>query len=241
MSTFGTLDYSVLVIESYTIGKAARRGLGDEVADRIREAIFAGQFAPGAPVREVELAEALEVSRGSVREGLAQLTREGLLHSEWHRGTRVIDLTVADVDEVYSVRAALERLASCAAAEHADDDLHARLDHLVTTMATELDAGSPAPKILALDIEFHDHIYAAAGNRRLLEAWQALRSQVYLFQLARIRLDDADYRARLITEHWKLASLIRQRDTKALAKESEDHVHSASTALIAALAKGPNL
>lgn len=237
MSTFGTLDYSVLVSELPTIGKAARRGLGDEVADRIREAIFAGQFAPGAPVREVELAEALEVSRGSVREGLAQLSREGLLHSEWHRGTRVIDLTIADVEEVYSVRAALERLATCAAAEHADAETHDRLDDLVTTMATELDAGSPGPKILALDIEFHDHIYAAAGNRRLLQAWQALRSQVYLFQLARIRLDDADYRNRLVTEHWKLATLIRKRDTKALATIAEDHVHSARQALTAALAK----
>jgi DNA-binding GntR family transcriptional regulator len=220
------------------IGKAARRGLGDEVADRIRDAIFAGQFAPGAPVREVELAEALEVSRGSVREGLAQLTREGLLHSEWHRGTRVIDLTIADVDEVYSVRAALERLASCVVAEYAGEDVHDRLDGIVSTMANELDAKSPGPKLLALDIDFHDQIYAAAGNRRLLEAWQALRSQVYLFQLARIRLDDQDYRASLVTEHWKLATLLRKRDTKALATNAEEHVLSARAALIARLVKG---
>jgi DNA-binding GntR family transcriptional regulator len=226
------------VPETPMIGKAARRGLGDEVADRIRDAIFAGQFAPGAPVREVELAEALEVSRGSVREGLAQLVREGLLHSEWHRGTRVIDLTIADVDEVYSVRAALERLASCAAAEYAGEDVHDRLDEIVSTMATELDAKSPGPKLLALDIDFHDQIYAAAGNRRLLEAWQALRSQVYLFQLARIRLADQDYRSNLVTEHWKLATLLRKRDTRELAKNAEEHVLSARSALIARLVKG---
>lgn len=224
--------------ESYTIGKAARRGLGDEVADRIREAIFAGQFAPGSPVREVELAEALEVSRGSVREGLAQLTREGLLHSEWHRGTRVIDLTIADIDEVYSVRAALERLAACTAAEHAGEELHDGLDRILDAMAAENDAKAPVARLLALDIDFHDQIYAAAGNRRLLEAWQALRSQVYLFQLARVRLSDEDYRSRLVTEHWKLASLLRKRDTKALAKEAEEHVNSARTALIARLAEG---
>jgi DNA-binding GntR family transcriptional regulator len=223
------------VTESHSIGKAARRGLGDEVADRIREAIFAGQFAPGAPVREVELAEALEVSRGSVREGLAQLTREGLLHSEWHRGTRVIDLTLADVAEVYSVRAALERLATCAAAEHADEAVHQHLDDLVTAMGTGLNAGSPGHKLLALDIEFHDVIYAAAANRRLVEAWHALRSQVYLFQLARIRLDDADYRKRLVTEHWKLAALIRKRNTKVLATIAEDHVHDARISLMSSL------
>jgi len=224
------------VTESYTIGKAARRGLGDEVADRIREAIFAGQFPPGAPVREVELAEALEVSRGSVREGLAQLAREGLLHSEWHRGTRVIDLTVADIDEVYSVRAALERLATSTAARNAGADLHDRLDRIVDTMAAELDADGP--RLIALDIEFHDQIYAAAGNRRLLEAWQALRSQVYLFQLSRVRLDDQDYRTRLVTEHRTIADTLRGRNTKALARIAEEHVLSARGRLIAKLLNG---
>jgi DNA-binding GntR family transcriptional regulator len=226
------------VTDSYTIGKAARRGLGDEVADRIRDAIFAGQFAPGSPVREVELAEALEVSRGSVREGLAQLAREGLLHSEWHRGPRVIDLTIADIDEVYSVRAALERLATCTAAEHAGADVHDRLDQIVDSMASALDAKASGPRLIALDIDFHDTIYAAAGNRRLLQAWQALRSQVYLFQLARVRLGDEDYRSRLVTEHWTLASMLRKRELKGLGKIAEEHVHSARTSLIARLAKG---
>jgi DNA-binding GntR family transcriptional regulator len=227
------------VTQPRTIGKAQRRGLAEEAADRIREAIFAGLFAPGATLREVELAEALDVSRGSVREGLALLEREGLLQSAWHRGTRVIDLTVADIDEVYAVRAALERLASCTAAEYAGDEVHDRLDRIVKSMAAELDAKADGPRLLALDIEFHDQIYAAAGNRRLLDAWQALRSQVYLFQLSRIRLGDEDYRSRLVTEHRQLAALLRQRDVKTLAKVAEDHVDSARRALIERLAAGP--
>ena len=84
---------------------------------------------------------------------------------------------------------------------------------------------------------FHDVIYAAAGNRRLLHAWHALRSQVYLFQLARIRLGDEDYRSRLITEHWQLATLLRDKDLKTLAKVAEDHVDSARRALVARLAQ----
>lgn len=220
-----------------SIGKAQRRGLAEEAADRIREAIFAGHFPPGATLREVELAEALDVSRGSVREGLALLEREGLLQSAWHRGTRVIELTVADIEEVYSVRAALERLASCTAAEYAGPEVLDRLDRIVDTMAAEIDAGAEGPKLLALDIDFHDQIYAAAGNRRLLDAWQALRSQVYLFQLSRIRLGDKDYRSRLVTEHWEIAELLRRRDSTALARVAEDHVHSAKRALVARLAE----
>jgi DNA-binding GntR family transcriptional regulator len=226
------------VTQPRAIGKAQRRGLGEEAADRIREAIFTGVFPPGAPVREVELAEALDVSRGSVREGLALLEREGLLHSAWHRGTRVIELTLADIEEVYSVRAALERLASCTAAEHASPEAIDRLDQTVTEMAKALDAGKDGPTILALDIGFHDQIYAAAGNRRLLDAWHALRSQVFLFQLHRIRVDDQDYRMRVITEHWLIAELLRKKDIAELARVAEEHVHTAKRALATRLTEG---
>src|SRR6266496_432912 len=74
---------------------ARRRGLAEEVADRIRDAIFTGVYAPGAQLREVELAHALEVSRGPVREALLRLESEGLVHSAWHRGTTVTALSPA--------------------------------------------------------------------------------------------------------------------------------------------------
>ncbi|HEU5476154.1 MAG TPA: GntR family transcriptional regulator [Actinophytocola sp.] len=219
-----------------TIGKAQRRGLAEEAADRIREAIFSGLFAPGAALREVELAEALDVSRGSVREGLAMLEHEGLLQSAWHRGTRVIDLTVTDIEEVYSVRAALERLATCKAAERVTAAELDRLDSTVAAMGEQVTARSEGHRLLALDIDFHDQIYHAAGNRRLLDAWQGLRSQVYLFQLSRIRLGDEDYRSRLVAEHLEIAALLRNRDTETLARVAEDHVHSARRALVGRMA-----
>ncbi|TVT53533.1 GntR family transcriptional regulator [Amycolatopsis rhizosphaerae] len=213
---------------------AQRRGLGDEAADRIREEIFAGRFPPGGALREVELAASLEVSRGSVRDGLAILEREGLVQSVWHKGTRVIELTESDIREVYAVRAALDRLAATTAARHAAPEHLAELDRLVRAMAAGREG--PAHGLLALDIEFHERIYQAAGNRRLLEAWHAVRSQVYLFQSHRIRLRDEEYRDRLAEEHGELAALIRERDTARLAETAEEHVHSARRALLAGLA-----
>ena len=52
---------------------ARRRGLADEVADRVRDAIFAQVYSPGVQLREVELSAALSVSRGPVREALLRL------------------------------------------------------------------------------------------------------------------------------------------------------------------------
>ncbi|KAA9158552.1 GntR family transcriptional regulator [Amycolatopsis acidicola] len=211
---------------------ARRRGLAEEAADRIREEILSGRVPPGSALREVELAASLEVSRGSVREGLALLEREGLVRSVWHKGTRVIELTEADVEEVYAVRAALDRLAAVTAAgrgENLDE-----LDRLVAAMAEENDG----TRLLSLDLDFHEAVYRAAGNRRLLEAWHAVRSQVYLFQSHRIRYGHEHYAARVVHEHRELAELIRAGDTERLAAVAEEHVHSARRALLQGLAEG---
>ncbi|MFE9064750.1 GntR family transcriptional regulator [Streptomyces violaceusniger] len=215
--------------------KASRRGLAQEAADLIREAIFAGHFPPGSPLREVELAASLGVSRGSVREGLAFLEREGLVRSAWHRGTTVIDVTEQDVEEVYAVRAALDRLAATSAQGNATADQLTELDTLVRAMAEEIGGEASGARLLALDIAFHDLIYAASNNRRLGAAWHAVRSQIYLFQLRRIALGYEHYRARVVDEHHELATLLRSGDRETLARRAEEHVDSARRSLLTGL------
>ncbi|GAA3644455.1 GntR family transcriptional regulator [Nonomuraea antimicrobica] len=187
---------------------ARRRGLADEVADRIRDAVFAGVYAPGAPLREVELAGALEVSRGPVREALLRLEREGLVRSAWHRGATVTALTPDDVAELDSLRGALERLAvELVVARATDDDLAA-----VETAAEHMERAEDAHASVRRDIAFHDAVYAATHHRRLQEAWQAIRSQVHLFLLTRIGRSADDYRSHLADEHRELAAALRARD-----------------------------
>ena len=181
----------------------------------MRAAIFSGHFPPGSALREVELAERLEVSRGSVREGLAQLEREGLVRGGWHRNTTVIEVTAEDVQEVYSLRAALDRL--------------------VAEMAAESAGAADARRLVALDLAFHDQIYAAAGNGRLITAWQAIRSQLHLFQLRRVDAGYDHYRARVVDEHRELAVLLRSGDRRTLACRAEEHVDSARRSLLADL------
>ncbi|WP_033290594.1 GntR family transcriptional regulator [Amycolatopsis jejuensis] len=222
-------------MEVTPLRKAARRGLADEAADRVRDAIFAGHFRPGAPLREVELAASLEVSRGSVREGLAVLAREGLIRGGWHRPTTVVDVTAEDVDEVYSVRAALDRLAAITARTTATQVDLDELDALVADLATAVLENADGPRLLALDIAFHDRVYAAAGNGRLTEAWHAVRSQVFLFQLQRVSLGHEHYRARVVAEHRELAELIRAGDRDRLGRVAEEHVHTARESLLTEL------
>ncbi|MCP2255397.1 DNA-binding transcriptional regulator, GntR family [Prauserella aidingensis] len=190
-----------------TVTPARRRGLADEVADSVREAIFDGTYPPGAQLREVELSRALEVSRGPVREALLRLEREGLVRTAWHRGACVVELTPDDVVELDSLRGALEGLAVRLVADRADEHGLAEIDTAAEAMGRAADAHA----MVRADIAFHDAVYRAAGHQRLREAWDAIRSQAHLFLLTRVGLD-ADV-THLPAEHRELAAALRAGDT----------------------------
>ncbi|MFI7702218.1 GntR family transcriptional regulator [Nonomuraea sp. NPDC049480] len=191
------------------VAPARRRGLADEVADRIREAIFSGAYAPGAQLREVELSEALDVSRGPVREALRLLEREGLVHCAWHRGTTVTTLSREDVAELGSLRGALEELAVRQVIAHASDEDLASIEKAADLMERAMGAH----EMVRCDIAFHDAVFAAARHQRLAEAWEAIRCQVHLFLLTRIGRSTEGYLTRIPAEHRELVAALRARDT----------------------------
>jgi DNA-binding GntR family transcriptional regulator len=192
------------------LSPARRRGLADEVADRIREAIFGGVYAPGAQLREVELASALDVSRGPVREALLRLEREGLVRSAWHRGATVTTLSAEDVAEIDGLRGALEQLAvEQVVARASDEDIA-----LVEKAAARMRLVADEHEMVHCDIAFHDAVYAAAHHRRLQDAWHAIRSQVQLFLLTRVGVSTDGYLQQVADEHHELAAALRTRDAQ---------------------------
>ncbi|WP_328540175.1 GntR family transcriptional regulator [Streptomyces sp. NBC_00344] len=193
------------------VAPARRRGLADEVADRIREAIFSGAYAPGAPLREVELSGVLQVSRGPVREALRVLEREGLVHCAWHRGTVVTTLSTGDVAELDSLRGALEDLAVQQVIAHASEEDIAAIEKA----AGGMDRTTDPHTMVRLDIAFHDAVFAATGHQRLAAAWETIRCQVHLFLLTRIGLSTEGYLGCVPREHCALADALRARDLQA--------------------------
>ncbi|MFG2343902.1 GntR family transcriptional regulator [Streptomyces phaeochromogenes] len=192
------------------VSPARRRGLADEVADRIREAIFNGAYAPGAQLREVELSGEMDVSRGPVREGLRLLEREGLVRCAWHRGTTVTTLSAEDVAELDSLRGALEDLAVRQVIARASDEDLASVAKTADTMERAVDAH----EMVRCDIAFHDAVFAASGHQRLADAWDGVRCQVHLFLLTRIGLTTEGYLDCVPREHRELVAALRARDVE---------------------------
>lgn len=150
-----------------------RRGesLGAQIANVLRQRIVRGVLAPGERITEEGLAEEFDVSRGPVRDALTQLSFERLVRIQRPRGVFVVGLTRDDVDELYSLRGALEQLALSRAIRVRDAARWQRMADAVQRMVDAADAGDHASFVEA-DLDFHSQIYALADHSRLEGAWK---------------------------------------------------------------------
>jgi DNA-binding GntR family transcriptional regulator len=204
------------------IGPARRRVLADEVADAIRDAIFAGRIDLGQRLVEEELASNLNVSRGPVREALVVLSQEGLVHLERHRGATVAHLGLEGVHEIYSLRTALERLAVeclCTNATEADFKRIAAVLQQFETLPRPLTRSVVA----GLDVAFHDAVFQAAHHERLYRAWLSLRSQIFLYLVHRGALR-SDFAQSWLKDHEDFLTVLKGRKRSQAVKVAEGHI-----------------
>ncbi|MBV2353977.1 GntR family transcriptional regulator [Streptomyces sp. J2-1] len=206
--------------------RAAKRvRVKDDVLMVLRAAILNGEFAPGEHLNETELADRLQVSRGPVRDALAALAHEGLVTAEPHKGATVPLLLRRDVEEVYSLRLALETLAAEQAVAHARDEDIAALAATLPAIAEAL-ADGDRRAVTEADLRFHDTFYRAARHGRLETAWKNIRSQVSLCLFSRNTVA-ATSREVVLDEHSGLVELLTARDTAALVDAVRAHLAGA--------------
>jgi len=157
-----------------------------QVAERLRGAILAGDIPPGAPLVETALSERFAISRGPLREALRQLVEEGLVVTVPYTGTHVASLSVEDVQEIYSLRTALEIFAFEQIWLRRDERFRAELSRRNATLQASIDAGDDSAAISA-ELEFHGLVYETAGHRLLQSAWRGLRGRLQLYWAAHHR------------------------------------------------------
>ncbi|WP_336644588.1 GntR family transcriptional regulator [Microbacterium sp. USHLN186] len=145
--------------------------LGAQIANVLRQRIVRGELSPGERITEEGLAEEFAVSRGPVRDALTQLSFEKLVSIRKPRGVFVVGLTRDDVDQLYSLRGALEHLALSRAVRVSDDQRWQAMADAVGRMRAAAEAGDHAAFVVA-DLDFHSQIYALADHPRLEGAWR---------------------------------------------------------------------
>jgi GntR family transcriptional regulator of gluconate operon len=155
-----------------------QRHLWEQIADELRGEILSGVLQPGARLVTADLAQRWGVSRGPVREALMALENEGIVVSTRRHGTVVGNTSVVDLEEILSVREAIETFAAvdlCGETEVSQADLR-RLADLLARMEREWAEGQ-FEAARDHDYAFHQLIVDLAGNSRFSTVYRQMISQ----------------------------------------------------------------
>lgn len=185
------------------------QSLRDQIREHIVEGIVSGRWKPGERIVERRIAVELEVSQTPVREALRELESLRLIESAPNKGVRVRNLTAADLEESYPVRAGLEQIAAELAADKLAEDCSALEPHVAALY--EADRTSDGTAQVRHTVDFHRELVRAAGNSVLLHTWEGLGIEVFTALSIRwLGTRQQSY----AEEHEELVQAFRRRDPR---------------------------
>ncbi len=224
--------------------------------DYIRKAILSGEYSPGQPLLEAELAKKTGVSRTPVREALRQLESEGLITMRANIGATVKSMTMKEYREMSEVRQALESSAAgFAALQRTDADLEAitaafqKMETAVQAIAKQdTEPYTLLKEVTNEDIRFHLAILNAAGNdlmkKEILRLHLIKRVVSCLHpDMARIQPSTSEKakrdarRAESLASHRKIYEAIRKGDATAAKSAMEQHIQEVIDLSLLAMAR----
>ena len=206
--------------------------LREVIFNTLREAIIVGELKPGERLMEVQLAEKMGVSRTPVREAIRKLELEGLVNMLPRKGAHVANLSVKDIMDVLEVRASLDGLASALAASRITEEELKELKHVQTQFANYVEKDNLQGSIKK-DVEFHDIIYRASRNDKLMQITSNLREQVQRFRV--IYLKDYVSPREIIKEHAEIIEAISGKNTDIARMVAQKHIKNQEETIIKAI------
>lgn len=200
--------------------------LRDVVFNTLREAILKGELEPGERLMEIQLAERLGVSRTPIREAIRKLELEGLVIMIPRKGAEVAKITEKGLKDVLEVRCALEGLAIELACKRIDSE---GIKNLKDNLA-EFKSAARDNDITALaekDVQFHDIIFTATNNEKLIQLLYNFREQMYRYRVEYLK--DVESHQQLIKEHESIIHALEIRDCESAKKHIEHHIYNQVT------------
>jgi DNA-binding GntR family transcriptional regulator len=199
----------------------APRALYEEVAELLRQRIFARELEPGSWIDELKLAEEYGISRTPLREALKVLAAEGLVTMKVRRGAYVTEVSEKDLADVYHLLALLESDAAGVVAERATDDELAELQ----TLHAELEgAVGERDRFFALNEQFHMRVLELARNRWREQMVADLRKVMKLNRhnslLKTGRIEES------LAEHRAIVSALAERNAALAVQRMREHFQS---------------
>jgi DNA-binding GntR family transcriptional regulator len=210
------------------MNRIAPTALYQEVAERLRQRIFAHELTPGTWIDEQKLAEQYGISRTPLREALKVLASEGLVELKPRRGCYVTEISRQDLDDIFPLIALLEGRCAAEAVDRAKPADIAMLK----AIHNRLEAAARDGRIDAFfeaNQEFHRQIQDLAGNRWLLTVIQDLRTVLKLSRLHSLSLEGRLQQS--LDEHRLIMAALESGEAGRAEKTMHDHLLSGREAL----------
>jgi DNA-binding GntR family transcriptional regulator len=208
------------------------RTLKENVTDILRRSIVDGALPPGIEFNQAQIAERLGISRGPIREALAQLEQEGLIESTPYKGVVVTRLTRRYVEELFSVRTALETLAIERAIDRLTPQNLLALNQIVDEMRRAAQAND-LTRLVDLDLAFHGQILTMADHQLAFKLWKVV--EVGVRRSLRIRHEIYTLLDEVVGSHPTLVAALEAKDKALAIRILHDHISESLTNMLANL------
>lgn len=211
------------VLTQLRLGVPLTLSLPEQIAARLSERIVSGSYTPGQRVMEQAVAEEFEVSRGPVREALRLLEKEGLVMILPRRGAQVTNPTIAEVHEIFDIRAMLNGLRDRLIAEGAQrEPLIPVLEQEIARLAQTAATPGTGDEYIEIVLRLNRLLTQAAGNQRLQAILGSLAVQTVRY--TRLGLSTPQRRLQSVQNWQRLLGAIRAGDGDAAERIARQRV-----------------
>lgn len=197
--------------------------LRDVVFNTLRQAILRGELKPGERLMEIQLANKLGVSRTPIREAIRKLELEGLVLMIPRKGAEVAEITEKSLKDVLEIRRALEELAVRLACEKITKEELKELKKAGDDFKKVLKS-QDITEVAEADVRFHDVIYMATDNPKLIQLLNNFREQMYRFRVEYLKKDEV--RPQLLAEHDEIIKYITEGNKEEAARVVTRHIEN---------------
>lgn len=209
--------------------------LPEQIANRIGQDILDGAYQPGEPLREQDLSDAYQVSRGPVREALRILEMDGVVRILPNKGAQVTRLSVPEVADIFEIRAALIGVSTERLCAEMPEALLEQATAIAAEMRAVADKPDGGPDFARLSHQMSVMLMSATPNRRLSEMLLSLARQTLRY--TRLGLATAERRQRSAQMWSDLVALMARRDGPQAAAVARTLILESRDAAIAALSE----
>ena len=211
--------------------------LRDVVFNTLRQAILRGELKPGERLMEIQLANKLGVSRTPIREAILKLELEGLVLMIPRKGAEVAEITEKSLRDVLEVRRALEELSVQLACEKITKEEIRELERVAKEFQQVVNS-SDITEIAEVDVCFHDIIYTATDNQKLIQLLNNLREQMYRYRVEYLKRESVY--PKLIAEHEEIIRFIQEKNKTQAAEMVSRHIDNQVDAVMAVIRNKQN-